>query len=298
MLRAVRGRLGEFHMSKTIVDELLAYLKDEVPSFEDIRVDSVCLGWGYTGVQLSTGDMGLCHSLLGEAFLPCCQIVKQAGTLTGCSAAGLAERAKSWDLGERVVGLATISALSQIIMKRRPERFSMMEGNILDQLGIKPTDTVAMVGNIKPIVEPIRRKTSSLLIFERSGRFDEGVLPDTACEELLPDADVVLITGSAIANGTIERLLQLSQMAREVGVLGPSASIIPDPLFNRGVDLVGGVIVTNADEVLTQCAQLELSGFRVIVTNADEVLRIIAEGGGTPQLRAAVRFVTMRPKCD
>ncbi|MGP8068395.1 MAG: hypothetical protein ACLP5V_00750 [Candidatus Bathyarchaeia archaeon] len=25
-------------------------------------------------------------------------------------------------------------------------------------------------------------------------------------------------------------------------------------------------------------------------------MRIVAEGGGTPQLRAAVRFVTMKPK--
>jgi uncharacterized protein (DUF4213/DUF364 family) len=150
----------------------------------------------------------------------------------------------------------------------------MMEGNILDELDIKPTDTVAMVGNIRPFVEPVRRKASNLWIFERGGRFDEGVLPDTACEKLLPEADVVIITGSAIANGTIERLLQLSQIARKVGVVGPSASIVPDPLFKRGADVVGGVIVTDADKAL----------------------RIIAEGGGTPQLKAAVRFVTMKPK--
>jgi len=271
---AVRGRLGEFLMSKTIVEESLAYLKREVPSFEDIRVDRACLGWGYTGVRLSTGDVGLCHSLLGEVPLACCQIFRQSGTLAGSPAAELAELAKSWALGERVVDLATISALSQIILNRGSQGFAMVEGNILDELDIKPTDTVAMVGSIKPFVKSVRRKASNLWIFERGGRFDEGVLPDTACEELLPEADVVIITGSAIANGTIERLLQLSQTAREVGVVGPSASIVPDPLFKRGADIVGGVIVTDADKAL----------------------RIVAEGGGTPQLRAAVRFVTMKPK--
>jgi uncharacterized protein (DUF4213/DUF364 family) len=53
-------------MSEAILEQALAYLKREVPCFEDIRVESVCLGCGYTGVWLSTGDVGLCHSLLGE----------------------------------------------------------------------------------------------------------------------------------------------------------------------------------------------------------------------------------------
>jgi uncharacterized protein (DUF4213/DUF364 family) len=194
--------------------------------------------------------------------------------LAGTPAAGLAELAKSWNPTERVVGLVTIGALSQIILKRSSQGFAMMEGNILDELGIKPTDTVAMVGNIRPFVEPVRRKASNLLIFERGDRFDEGVLPDTACEKLLPEANFVIITGSAIANGTIKRLLQLSQIAREVGTVGPSASIVLDPLFKHEADIVGAVIVTDADKAL----------------------RMIAEGEGTPQLRAAVRFVTMKPK--
>jgi uncharacterized protein (DUF4213/DUF364 family) len=258
---------------QTIVEQTLTHLKREVPSLEDIRVEQVCLGWGYSAVRLSTSDVGICHSLLGEVSLTCCQIVNQAGTLAGSPATELADLAKSWDLGQRVVGLATISALSQIVLKRVSKEFTMTEGNILDELDIKSTDTVAMVGNIKPFVEPVRKKASNLWIFERGGRF-EGVLPDTACEQLLPKADVVIITGSAIANGTMERLLQLSQIAREVGVVGPSASIVPDPLFKRGADVVGGVIVTDADKAL----------------------RIVAEGGGTPQLKAAVRFVTMKPR--
>jgi uncharacterized protein (DUF4213/DUF364 family) len=261
-------------MPQTIVEQTLTYLKREVPSLEDIRVERVCLGWGYSAVRLSTNDVGICHSLLGEVSLTCCQIVSQAGTLAGSPATELADLAKSWDLGQRVLGLATINALSQIILKRVSKGFIMTESNILDELDIKSTDTVAMVGNIRPFVEPVRKKTSNLWIFERGGRFEEGVLPDTACEELLPEADVVIITGSAIANGTVERLLQLSQNAREVGVVGPSASIVPDPLFKRGADAVGGVIVTDADKAL----------------------RIVAEGGGTPQLKAAVRFVTMKPR--
>ena len=57
----------------------------------------------------------------------------------------------------------------------------------------------------------------------------EGVLPDVACEELLPKASVVIITGAAIANGTIDRLLELSAGARYIALISPSATVVPDP---------------------------------------------------------------------
>jgi uncharacterized protein (DUF4213/DUF364 family) len=188
----------------------------------------------------------------------------------------LTELAKSWDVGERVIGVATINALSQIVLKSEHEGYAVMDGSVLDEIDIRPTDTVGMVGNIKPLVPAVRKKTANLWIFERGRSLDDSILPDTACEELLPRADIIVITGSAIANGTIGRLLQLSENARTVGVVGPSASIIPDPLFKRGVDVMGGVIVTNPDRVM----------------------QIVAEGGGTPQFKGATRFVVMKPKRD
>ena len=260
-------------MSVTIVEDILSCLRDEL-HLASIRISRVCLGWGFTAVQVSTGDVGLCHSLLEEIAPTCCQIVQRAGTLSGSPVTHLTELAKSWDIGERVIGFATINALSQIIIKREQQRYAVREGNILDEIDIRPTETVGMVGNIKPLVPTIRNKTSKLWIFERGQSFDDSVLPDTACEELLPKADIVIITGSAIANGTIGRLLQLSENARTVGIVGPTASIVPDPLFRRGVDIIGGVIVTNPERAM----------------------QIVAEGGGTPQLKAATKFIIIKPK--
>lgn len=99
-------------------------------------------------------------------------------------------------------------------------------------------------------------------------------MPDTACEELLPEADVVVVTGTAIANKTIDRVLELSRGAREIGVVGPSAGIVPDSLFKRGVKVV--------------------STIRPV--DADRLLQIIEEGGGTPQIKPAVKFINVRPK--
>jgi len=258
-----------------IIDEALAIVERAIPNLDEVKAVRVCAGWGYTGVKLSTGHVGICHSLLGEQAAHCCGVVRRAGQLAGSPAIELARLAKSWDLSESVVGVATLNALSQMILSE--ERYAIDEGNFIDYIKSRARrgDTVAVVGNMRPLVEALRGRVRRLYVFERSPRFfDEYTLPDAACEELLPEADVVVVSGSAIANKTIDRVLELSKRAREIGVLGPSAGLVPDPLFKRGVGVVG----------------------TIKPIDADRLLQIIEEGGGMPQLKPAVKFINIRPK--
>ena len=57
-------------------------------------------------------------------------------------------------------------------------------------------------------------------------------------EEILGKSDVVIITASSLVNGTIDELLRYSINARAIVLYGPSASILPDVLFEKGVDFV------------------------------------------------------------
>lgn len=261
-------------MAGEIIREVLSILGEEISNFSEIRVEKVCLGLGYTGVKLHTGHAGVCHTLSAEMTFQCCQILEKAGTLAGSRAADLAQLATSWDLGERVVGVATVNALSQIVFEEKPQRYQIEAGNLIDAVEIKSGDNVVLVGNIRPFIPIIKAKTRNLHILERNPVREEDVLPDVAGEELLPKADIVIITGSAVANGTLDRLLELSQKAREVVLSGPSASFIPDPLFKRGVKATGGIQAVDAERLL----------------------QIIGEGGGTPQIKSAVRFVVIKPK--
>jgi len=70
--------IGAVSMSR-IVNEALAIIENSIPNLAEIKVVRVCIGWGYTGVKLSTGHVGICHSLLEEQAVRCCQIVRQAG---------------------------------------------------------------------------------------------------------------------------------------------------------------------------------------------------------------------------
>jgi uncharacterized protein (DUF4213/DUF364 family) len=259
---------------RSVVDDLLLCLKKEIPNANEIVVKEACLGLGFTGVRLSTGHVGLCNSLQSETSLQCCQILRRAGKLAGSSALSLAGLIKSTDMSERIVGAATLNAMSQIILRNPSHKYDVADGNLVDHIHVRKDDTVAIVGNISPIVSAIKSKVRKLYVFERGGISGEGVLPEAASEKFLPQSNVVIITGTTIANGTIERVLYLSRKARYIAMIGPSATVVPDPLFSRGVSAIGGAIVTDAEKAM----------------------QIVAEGGGTPQLKAATRFVVIKAK--
>ncbi|MGD2142231.1 MAG: DUF364 domain-containing protein [Candidatus Bathyarchaeota archaeon] len=258
----------------TVIEDLKVILFKEIPEIDEVIVERVCLGLGYTGVKLHGGQFGVCHTLLSEMVPDCCRILDSAGTFAGRPVIEFLGMASSWNLGERVIGIATLNALSQIVFESHPDRFTVEKGNLVDVIEVGPDDIVALVGLIKPFVPVFRKNAKELFVLERGSGREMEVLPDTACEEVVPKADVVVITGSSLANGTVDRLLELASGARVTALVGPTVSCVPDPLFKRGADYVGGIRIRDADKAL----------------------QILIEGGGTPRLRLAGEFVTFKVK--
>ena len=60
----------------------------------------------------------------------------------------------------------------------------------------------------------------------------------------------MIITGVTLINHTLEGILAAAKPDAEIAVMGPTASALPDPLFKRGVTVVGGVVVTEPDRLL------------------------------------------------
>jgi uncharacterized protein (DUF4213/DUF364 family) len=262
-------------MPGKIVNDILNLLPKGVPDLKKITADKVILGLGYSGVKLSTGHIGVCFTFQTEMLPSCCQIYKKAGRLSGSPAIEMMNMARSWDLSKSVVGIATLNALSSIYIENNSGAYVISKGNILDHMALEKSDTVVFVGRISPLIKRIEGKVEKIFVLERDlRRRESGVLPDTASEEVLPRANVAIITGTTLVNGTIDRLIELSRGAREIAVVGASASILPDPLFLRGVTSVSGIKVLDPDKLL----------------------QIVAEGGGTQQLKAAAEFVNIRPK--
>lgn len=56
--------------------------------------------------------------------------------------------------------------------------------------------------------------------------------------EIIRSSDVCFITGSALCNGTMERLLSVAQGCREIIVQGPSCSLLPLEFFRRSATML------------------------------------------------------------
>jgi len=98
-----------------------------------------------------------------------------------------------------------------------------------------------VVGYTKPLVEKLKAKVRELHVLERNPQIRGNALPNTLAEIIVPKADVVIISGASMVNATLDRLLELSKRARLTAVVGPTASMLPEPLFQRGANIVAGV---------------------------------------------------------
>jgi uncharacterized protein (DUF4213/DUF364 family) len=63
----------------------------------------------------------------------------------------------------------------------------------------------------------------------------------------LAGCDKVLSTSTVLLNDTLGDVLSHCTVARAFAMIGPGASCLPDVLFRRGVTLLGGVWIEDAD---------------------------------------------------
>ena len=145
------------------------------------------------------------------------------------------------------VGVAAINAL---LPPFQPEDW--FEGNAEHVIAARGVDKhVAIVGHF-PFIPRLRTRVGKLSVLDRHPLNGEYAAEDAP--SILPQADIVAITGMAIANHTAEELLELCSPQALVMVLGPSTPLSP-VLFGYGVDLLSGSLVTAIDPVLRAISQ-------------------------------------------
>ncbi|MDI6883743.1 MAG: DUF364 domain-containing protein [Hadesarchaea archaeon] len=220
-----------------IIDELLSLIEKRRSQLENLKLSRVCVSLCYTAVMLDNGYVGLCHT-------PTEDIAHahwgRRRDFHGFKALEITRMANSLDMIEKTVGIATLNALSQHLMDS--EGYERQFGiDAFDAIEVRREDSVAVVGYIRPIVGKLRAKAREVHVFERNPQLRGDALPDTFVDSVLPKADVAVISGSSLVNGTLDRLLELSKGARFVVFAGPTASTLPEPLFKRGVNIVAGV---------------------------------------------------------
>ena len=63
----------------------------------------------------------------------------------------------------------------------------------------------------------------------------------------LEKSNVIVLTGTAIVNHTIDRILSYLHQGQRTGIIGPTASMLSEAFFERGVQVMAGVRILNPD---------------------------------------------------
>ena len=175
------------------------------------------------------------------------------------------------------VGMATLNALSVVLLADDDCRYKPSAyGNALDLIEITSADTVAMVGAFPPFIKRIQEITKNLFVIDKNpkvvGKGDTIKIESAdRLEEIIPQANILVITGVTLVNHTLDPILDLAKKAKEVVVVGPTASIYPEPLFKRGVTVMGGVRITDAVRMIHLIGEAG-SGYDFFENCADKVI--------------------------
>ena len=244
-------------MSLQIQDRLLEALLASVSV--DAPVRRVLVGAHMTAV--CSLRCGISATFVGAAPYAS-NPVREAGRLERRSARELAQYALSDSPLEASIGVA---ALNSLLPLPRASEQTNASGVLME----KGRGThVALVGHF-PFVPRLREAAAELWVIEQQPLADE--YPASAAVDLLPKAEVVGITGSALVNHTLEGLLSLCSPSAYVVVLGPTTPF-SKLLFDRGATLLCGAEVVDEDAALQSLAQgahfRQFGGVKMIACDA------------------------------
>jgi len=221
--------------------EAVGRLRELAP--ETVAVDRLTVGERVVLVELTDGEdvsAGVAHRPPGDP--PATDDLDLERLLTAA-----ASPADSTDRVVRALGIAAANALSvPHIDWRTGDPMALLDADV---------DRITTVG----LFVPAFRKFDGVevRVIERDPVDDppapEGVRTETFTSEetaaAMSGADVVFVTGSAFIYGGVEPYLEAAPETATVVVLGATASFLPGPLFDRGVDVVAGASVADLESV-------------------------------------------------
>lgn len=240
--------------------QLYDMIEARAQTSEKVRMMLLGLNWSVCRLE----HAGLCFS---PSAVP--RTLPWPGTLVGREGSTLLPWLRSYDPAQAAIAVcvanAAINTSANRLLARAGTPRASAPGHlrVFAELAPKLSGASVTVIGRYPGLDALWSGVSYRVI-ERQPYAD--TLPDAAAEYELPRSDWVFITGSALANKTLPRLLALSQAATVV-LLGPSVPWLED-WGELGVRYVAGVTVKDPDLAL----------------------QVAAEGGGTRLFDEAVEY--------
>ena len=117
-----------------------------------------------------------------------------------------------------------------------------------------------------PFVEKMGEHFDDFKVLEKNPR--NGDLDEREASRILPRADLVAITATTLANGTLAGILATAAPDALKMLIGPSTPLCT-ALFDVGIDILAGTLVTDCHLtkkcIISGCSFKQLKGVRHVV---------------------------------
>ena len=201
----------------------------------------------FCALELEDGSVGFSFMGINDTE----RLLRASDAANACSGRSALELARGY-AGDhpvaKALGFAAINALSQSLFSHAGWLPSET-GDALGQLDPQSGEHIGMIGFFPPLVGRVTEARACLTVLELrpdlAGEhdgfrvtLDPGDL--AACEKIVSTCTVML-------NDTLDAVLDACRAARYFAIVGPTAGCLPDPLFERGVDHIGGRRVVDVE---------------------------------------------------
>ena len=210
---------------------------------QQVTIEEVSLGLGYTAVTTSDGGIGLSYTYFGDKRT--CMVLNEHIDYEGKPASLLLEKIKSDNSVERSMALALINALNYGAALALPED---KDNSIMyDKFKIGKDSKIAMVGFFGPLVRNFKEKKVSLEILDESRGLGDK---KDFYHKLGNWAEVLLLTSTSILNQSTEEILaNVSEKVKTV-MLGPSTPMAGKAFGHLPVDMLAGTVPIDKEKTL------------------------------------------------
>ncbi len=210
---------------------------------QQVTIEVLNLGLGYTAVTTSDGGIGLSYTYFGDK--KSCMVLNEHIDYEAKPASLLLEKIKSDNSVERSMALALINALNYDAALALPED---NDNNIMyDKFKIGADSKIAMVGFFGPLARNFKEKKVPLEILDESRGL--GHKKDFY-HKLGNWAEVLLLTSTSILNQSTEEILaNVSEKVKTV-MLGPSTPMAGKAFEHLPVHMLAGTVPIDKEKTL------------------------------------------------
>lgn len=235
---------------------ILNHLLEDLEQIPDCEVSNVVLG-SRLGIVETTGAGFASLRAHGQAF----DAKELASRVIRKPAKEVCQYILSDNPVEASIGLACFNSL--IPLPPEEELINVKAQELILQYG--KGKNVAVVGHF-PFVERMGEEFENFWVLEK--RLRPGDLTDREAANVLPMADVVAISATTLANGTLAGILGLIPDNAKKIILGQSTPLSAR-LFEFGLDVLAGAVITDRELAINGVAAglsfKELKGVKHVV---------------------------------